>query len=88
MLYVQPQGCRWSLPRSGSPVHRYHQPLVETAGGRLVIQRAQPQLLEMVLALQLPRRLRAACTAGSNSEIRIPMSAMTTSISTKVNPLA
>ena len=58
MLKCQPPGCRLSKPRSGSPDQPQPQPPV----GRkpldlLVIEAAQGELLEVVLALHLPGRL-------------------------------
>ena len=52
----------------------------------LETEHGQAELFEVV-ALQLPRRLAAACTAGSNSAIRMAMIVMTTKSSTSVNAL-
>ena len=46
----------------------------------------QAQLLEIVRALGAAGRFGAACTAGSKRPIKMPMMAITTSSSTKVNP--
>ena len=46
----------------------------------------QSQLLEIIAALHPCAASRAACTAGSNSAIRIPMIVMTTKSSTSVKP--
>ncbi len=40
----------------------------------------------MVLALHPPRGLAAACTAGNNSAISMPMIVITTNNSTNVKP--
>ena len=46
----------------------------------------QIRLLEIILALHSWAASRAACTAGSNSAIRMPMIVMTTRSSTRVSP--
>ena len=48
----------------------------------------QADLLELIGTLDASGRLRAACTAGSRSEMRIPMIVMTTKSSTNVNAFA
>ena len=54
--------------------------------GVVVVVQPQGDLLEVVAALRAPRASRAACTAGNNNAIRMPMMAMTTNNSTRVKP--
>ena len=49
------------------------------------IVRRQADLLQLIGAFGSPGRLATACTAGRSREIRMPMMAMTTSSSTRVN---
>ena len=58
------------------------QPLV----GAFMVQAAQGQLFELVAALRIRAASRAACTAGSNKAMRMPMIAITTRSSTSVKP--
>ena len=51
----------------------------------MVIVQGQAQLFEVVAALHPPAASRAACTAGSKSEIKMPMIVMTVRSSTSVN---
>ena len=53
----------------------------------LVLEKTQRNLLQMVGALRRRAASRAACTAGSNKAIKIPMIVMTTRSSTSVKPL-
>jgi len=53
--------------------------------GRLKIKAGQPQLLEIVLTLERRAASRAAWIAGNNKATNMPMMAMTTSSSTRVN---
>ena len=54
--------------------------------GLVVAVKRQGDLLEVVAALHSPRGSLAACTAGNSIATRMPMIAMTTSSSTRVNP--
>jgi len=49
-----------------------------------VAQAAETKLLQVIGALHPPRRLPRRCTAGSKSEIKMPMIVMTIKSSTKV----
>ena len=64
-----------SPPAAGQPLQQV-----------LVVHASQGELLEIVLALQLPPASRADCTAGSNKAIRMPMIVTTTRSSTSVKP--
>ena len=52
----------------------------------VVVVNGQADLLEVVDAVDPPRRLRADWTAGSKSAIKTPMIAITTKSSISVNP--
>ena len=54
--------------------------------GRLEVQDPQPDLLQVVVALARRAASRAACTAGSNIDIKMPMIVITTNSSTSVKP--
>ena len=80
-------GLARSVPRSGSPVQPNPQPPV---GNRLVRSSCSRQPKASCLTLlgtaAILAASRAACTAGSNSAIRMPMIVMTTRSSTSVKP--
>ncbi len=63
----------------------------QSAGGKYAIggfiaEQGQTNLLQIILALPAPSRLAHDCTAGSSIATRMPMTVMTTSNSTSVNP--
>ena len=88
MLNTQPPGCVAPVPRSGSPTSKLSpQPPVGKQPTACSCPR-QPSPICLRLLLHCIRRAasRAACTAGSNSAIKMPMIVMTTKSSTKVKP--